>query len=71
MRLDRGHIGGTIRCFLLLLERHPVRPCSCSLLKFRLAIFHGSNTRSNPVGDANKIIIDYAVIDPAPRKRVV
>jgi hypothetical protein len=26
------HAGDTIRCFLLFLERHPVRPCSCSLL---------------------------------------
>jgi hypothetical protein len=34
----RGHIGDRIRCFLLLLERHPVRPCSCSLLELRLAI---------------------------------
>src|SRR5260370_42427479 len=30
-------IGDTIKCFLLLLERHPVRPCSCSLLELRLA----------------------------------
>jgi len=34
----RGHIGDTIKCFLLLLERHPVRPCSCSVLELRLAI---------------------------------
>ena len=33
----RGHIGDTLTCSLLFLERHPVRPCSCSLLKFRLA----------------------------------
>ena len=43
-------IGDTIKCFLLLLERHPVRPCSCSLLELRF--FHGGNTGSNPVGDA-------------------
>ena len=36
--IDRGHIGDTLICFLLFQERHPVRPCSCSLLKFRLAI---------------------------------
>jgi hypothetical protein len=29
-----GHIGDTVRYFLLLLERYPVRPCSCSLLEF-------------------------------------
>jgi hypothetical protein len=34
----RGHIGDTISCFLLLLERHPVRPRLCSLLELRLAI---------------------------------
>jgi len=34
----RGHIGDTIRCFLLLLERHPVRPRPCSLLELRLVI---------------------------------
>jgi hypothetical protein len=34
----RGHIGDTIRCFLLFLERHPVRSRSCSLLELRLAI---------------------------------
>jgi hypothetical protein len=34
----RGHIGDTIRSFLLLLERHPVRPCSCSLLELRLVL---------------------------------
>ena len=34
----RGHIGDTIRCFLLFLERHPVRSRSCSLLELRLVI---------------------------------
>jgi hypothetical protein len=29
--------GDTIRCFLLLLERHPVRSCSCCSLELRLA----------------------------------
>ena len=24
----RGHMGDTLSCFLLLLERYPVRPCS-------------------------------------------
>ena len=33
-----GHIGDTISCFLLFLERHPVRPRSCGLLELRLAI---------------------------------
>lgn len=33
----RGHIGDT-RCFLLLLEQHPVRSRSFSLLQLRLAI---------------------------------
>jgi len=37
-RKVRGHSGDTIRCFLLLLERHPVRPRPCSLLELRLAI---------------------------------
>ena len=27
----RGHIGDTLSCFLLLLERHPVRPRPCDL----------------------------------------
>jgi hypothetical protein len=35
---DRGHIGDTIRCFLLLQERHPVSPCSCGFLELPLAI---------------------------------
>jgi hypothetical protein len=34
----RGHIGDTIRCFLLLLLRHLVRSRSCGLLELRLAI---------------------------------
>ena len=34
----RGHIGDTLTYSLLFLERHPVRLCSGSLLRFRLAI---------------------------------
>jgi len=31
----RGHIGDTLSCFLLLLQRHPVRSGSCVFLRFR------------------------------------
>src|SRR2546425_12203402 len=38
LRETRGHIGDTLIPSQLLLERHPVRPCTSSLLKFRLVI---------------------------------
>jgi hypothetical protein len=38
-RRKTGDTSGTqLRCSLPLLERHPVRPCSCCLLELRLAI---------------------------------
>ena len=33
--IGRGHIGDTLTCFLVLLERHPVRPCSFGSLQFQ------------------------------------
>ena len=35
---DRGHIGDTLSSFLPLLERYPVRPCSCSFLQFQFGL---------------------------------
>jgi len=43
-----GQIGDTIRCFLPLLERHPVRPRSCRLLELRLAISRNKFAPSAP-----------------------
>ena len=35
LTLDRGHIGDTLICFLLLLKRHPVRSVSRGFLRLR------------------------------------
>jgi hypothetical protein len=34
-KIRRGHIGDTLSCFLLFLQRYPVRLCSSDSLQFQ------------------------------------